>query len=273
MQLSVGIVTYRHSYADLKPTIDSVLASDLDLKLYIIDNSPTRALEAELPHDPRIEYCYQNCNKGYGRGHNTVMRTGNRVGRYHLVLNPDVSFGSEVLTQLYSYMEANPDVGNVMPRVMYPSGEPQYLCKLLPRPIDWIGRMFLPGKWLRKRLNHDFEMHFADYDKEMNVPYLSGCFMFLRKSVLEEIGLFDERMFMYGEDVDLNRRIHRRYRTMYYPGVTIRHVFNRGSHMYLRLFLIHVKSTIYYMNKWGWFFDRERWAVNRQTRWAYGQKK
>ena len=63
--------------------------------------------------------------------------------------------------------------------------------------MDWIGRMFIPFKGIKKKINNSFEMRFADYNKEMNVPYLSGCFMFLRKSVIEEVGVFDEGIFMY----------------------------------------------------------------------------
>ena len=112
-------------------------------------------------------------------------------------------------------------------------------------------------------------MHFADYESEMNVPYLSGCFMFLRKSVIEEVGVFDEGIFMYGEDTDLNRRIYQKYRTMYYPKVTIIHAFEKGSHKNFRLFWIHVKAAIYYLNKWGWFFDKERRDINKKTKSAY----
>lgn len=93
--------------------------------------------------------------------------------------------------------------------------------------------------------------------------------MFLRKSVIEEIGVFDERIFMYGEDTDLNRRIHQKYRTMYHPKVTITHNFEKGSHKSLRLFWIHVKAAIYYLNKWGWFFDKERTLINEQTKAIY----
>lgn len=65
-------------------------------------------------------------------------------------------------------------------------------------------------KSLKYKLNNRFEMRFSGYDKEMNVPYLSGCYMFLRTSVVEEIGVFDEGIFMYGEDTDLNRRIYQK---------------------------------------------------------------
>ena len=143
-----------------------------------------------------------NKNNGFGAGHNEIMSHPELMGRYHLVLNPDIHFEPGVIDRLYSYMEDNPDVGNVMPKVTYPNGDLQYLCKLLPTPIDWIGRLIIPIKKVKERINYNFEMHFADYNKTMNVPYLSGCFMFLRKSAIAEIGQFDTHIFMYGEDTD-----------------------------------------------------------------------
>lgn len=91
-----------------------------------------------------------------------------------------------------SYMEANEDVGQIMPKVFYPDGRLQYLCKMVPTPMDLIFKRFLPGRLTRKRLRK-FQLQFTGYDKPMNVPYLSGCFMFFRMSALQEIGLFDER--------------------------------------------------------------------------------
>ena len=249
--------------------VSCVLESQLLTSLYIIDNSSTNKLREIFPQDSRLEYIFMNSNNGFGAGHNFIMRQPEKMRKYHLVLNPDVSFAPGTLEKLYDYMENNPDVGNVMPKIIYPNGDLQYLCKLLPTPMDWIGRMFIPFKSIKKRINDKFEMRFADYESEMNVPYLSGCFMFLRKSVIEEVGVFDEGIFMYGEDTDLNRRIYQKHRTMYYPKVTITHAFEKGSHKSLRLFWIHVKAAIYYLNKWGWFFDKERRGINKKTKLAY----
>lgn len=268
-EVSVSIVVYENDKNLLLRVVSCVLESQLLTSLYIIDNSSTNKLREIFPQDSRLEYIFMNSNNGFGAGHNFIMRQPEKMGKYHLVLNPDVSFEPGTLEKLYDYMEANSDVGNVMPRIIYPNGELQYLCKLLPTPMDWIGRMFIPFKSIKKRINDKFEMRFADYESEMNVPYLSGCFMFLRKSVIEEVGVFDEGIFMYGEDTDLNRRIYQRYRTMYYPKVTITHAFEKGSHKSLRLFWIHVKAAIYYLNKWGWFFDKERRGINKKTKLAY----
>lgn len=126
-------------------------------------------------------------------------------------------------------------------------------------------RRFLPfySSW-SNRLNHWYEMHFSGYDKIMEVPFLSGCFMFLRTASLREVGLFDERIFLYTEDTDLTRRIHRKYRTLFYPEAVIYHYHQRGSYRNLVKCGHHIVSAIKYFNKWGWFNDRERASINER---------
>lgn len=266
--ITATIVLYNNNNTVLLDAIHSFLCCTLNVKLYLVDNSPSDRLRRCI-EDNRVEYIFMNSNEGFGAGQNVILCNSEKMGKYHIVLNPDISFEAGVLEKLYDYMERNTDVGNLMPRIIYPNGELQYLCKLLPTPIDWIGRMFIPIKKIREKINNNFEMHFADYNKEMNVPYLSGCFMFLRKSIIREIGGFDEGIFMYGEDTDFNRRIYQKYRTMYYPEVTIIHAFEKGSHKSLRLFWVHIKAAIYYLNKWGWFFDKERSKINKKTKLIY----
>lgn len=268
-QVTATIVTYKNDVDELLLAINSFLNTKLSIRIYIIDNSPTDCLKEYVNYDNRIEYHFLNENKGFGAGHNKILENTSKMGKYHLVLNPDIQFDAGTIEALYEFMEKNTTVGNVMPKVVYPNGDLQYLCKLLPTPLDWIGRLIIPFDSMRKCINDTFEMKFADYNQEMNVPYLSGCFMFLRKKTIEEIGLFDTGIFMYGEDTDLNRRIYRKYKTMYYPKVTIVHRHEKGSHKNLRLMWIHIKAAIYYFNKWGWFFDSERKRINKETRRLY----
>jgi GT2 family glycosyltransferase len=98
----------------------------------------------------------------------------------------------------------------------------------------------------------------------MNVPNLSGCFMFLRVETLRDAGVFDNKIFMYLEDIDLNRRIHQMYKTIFYPSVEIYHEYNKESYRNIKLFKYHIISTLYYFNKWGWFIDKERKSINKK---------
>ena len=264
MFVSATIVTYKNDFIELEKTINSFLNTSLPVRLYVVDNSPTDEIK-QLCLDDRIEYCFMNANIGFGAGHNVILKDKTKLGEYHIILNPDIYWEKGVIEELYEYMNKNADIGNIMPKILYPNGEVQYLCKLLPKPINWIGRILIPFKSIKDRLDYMFEMRFTDYNEIMDVPYLSGCFMFLRKETIIKVGFFDEGIFMYGEDTDLNRRIRQFYRTVYYPKVSIVHNFAKGSHKEWRLFKIHVKAAIYYFNKWGWFFDKERRIINRKT--------
>jgi GT2 family glycosyltransferase len=213
----------------------------------------------------KIEYIFNNANIGYGSAHNIAMRKSIDDGvNYHLVLNPDIYFESGVLEKLFEYMEFNQDVGHVMPKVVYPNGELQYLTKMIPTPADLIFRRFIPFKNWKEKKAYKYELRFSGYDKIINVPYLSGCFMFLRVKVLEEIGVFDERFFMYPEDIDLTRRIHEKYKTIFYPEVSIVHEHEKASFKSFKMMKIHMWNMIKYFNKWGWFFDKNRTDINKK---------
>jgi GT2 family glycosyltransferase len=153
-----------------------------------------------------------------------------------------------------------------MPRVLYPDGRLQYLCKLLPTPKTLIVRRFLASlKSTLQRENFRYELQSSGYDKILDVPFLSGCFMFLRTEALRKVGLFDERFFLYTEDADLTRRIHRHYRTVFFPEATIYHHHARGSYKTPWLLWCNILSAIRYFNKWGWVRDAERDRFNRKT--------
>ena len=109
------------------------------------------------------------------------------------MVNPDIKFESAILVKILAYMKVNTNVGHLMPKVFYPNGELQYLCKLIPTPFDLFFRRFVPLRFIENRI-YRFELRKSGYNTIMDVPYLSGCFMFLRVSALKEIGLFDERL-------------------------------------------------------------------------------
>jgi GT2 family glycosyltransferase len=266
--INVSIVLFKNDKNLVEKAIYSCINSTLINKLYLIDNSPTDVLSCLANLDSRIIYIFNNANLGYGKAHNIALKKSIEENiPYHLVLNPDVYFEKGVLEELYNFMEANKDVGLVMPKVLYPDGNIQYLCKLLPTPLDLFGRRFLnfgPLKKIVEKRNEIYELRFTGYDKIMEVPYLSGCFMFIRTEVLKKVGLFDERFFMYLEDTDLSRRIHRAAKTIYYPYVHVYHEYGKGSYKSLKLLYYHIKSAIKYFNKYGWFFDKERKEINKR---------
>lgn len=265
ISIAGSIVLYNNKIETVKKTIHCFLNTNLPIKLYIIDNS-TKKEKYIVPENERIEYISNEKNAGFGAGHNIAIKRSLNDAKYHLILNPDISFQSGALEKLYAFMEANNEVGLVMPKIYYPDGSTQYLCKLIPAPLDLIGRRLnlkILNILLRNRFDR-YELRFTDYDKIMDVPYLSGCFMFIRNEVFKKIGFFDENFFIYLEDIDLSRRIHRYYRTVYNPEVVVYHEHERGSYKNFKLLKYHILSAIKYFNKWGWFFDKEREMVNKK---------
>jgi GT2 family glycosyltransferase len=263
--LVISIVLFQNTRDQVNNLLKIILNCNLNYHVCLIDNSPKSVFEKKS-WGSKVTYIHNPDNPGFGASHNLAIKNYINLTLYNLILNPDILFNPEILEELFHYMEHNPEIGNVMPKVFYPDGSIQYLCKLLPTPYDWIGRRFNPFRFLVEKRNELFELRFTKYDKQMDVPYLSGCFMFLRNSALNKIGFFDENIFMYGEETDLCRRlIQGGYRTVFYPNVSIIHEFQKGSHKSLKLTWIGIQSAIYYFNKWGWFFDPKRRFINKNT--------
>ena len=258
--ITASLVIYHNPRQEIESLLCSVLHSPIS-RLYIIDNS-RNDIYRDLTHRSRRIHYIHNANDGYGAAHNIALREAIRLGaKYHVVLNPDITFGKGVIETLAAYSSAHKRVGWMMPKVIYPNGEIQHLCKLLPTPLDLIARRFIPKRFLaksRERFNPKID------NRQVVMPYLSGCFIFLRVSALKRVGLFDERFFMYGEDLDLSRRMHTRYKTLYYPLVTVTHAHRAESYHSRKMLKIHIQNIVRYFNKWGWFFDRERREINRK---------
>ena len=278
--ITASIVTYKHHFLDIEPVLRSLLASPVEV-IYIVDHSvdimPDLLPELEefrsrvFTGDPLIRKKVEeglkviyipHKNTGYGGGHNVAIRKAVEAGsEYHLVVNPDIWFGPRVIPALKQYMDNHKDVGQMMPKVLFPNGQIQRLAKMLPTPYNIFGRACLPTSFISKE-NNKFELMESGYTMTLNVPFLSGCFMFFRTSVLVEIDGFDERYFLYADDIDITRRIHQRYKTLYYPKIPIYHKLSRASHKSLHLFFVHIANIMRYFNKWGWWDDNERKEIN-----------
>jgi len=264
--ITASVVLYNTPEAQIARLLDCFREASLQLRLYLVDNSPEPAGLTSF-HLPWVTYIRSATNRGYGAGHNLALRRILDASEFHFAMNPDIRFGPLELAKMIRFMTENPAVGQLMPRVTDPDGELQYLCKLLPAPADLLLRRFAFGPFAnRRRGRHGaFELRSSGYDRIMDVPFLSGCFMLFRTQALRRVGLFDERFFMYAEDIDITRRIHAEYRTVYYPGATIVHDHARDSYKSARALMVHAWNIVRYFNKWGWFHDPQRTCFNREA--------
>jgi len=258
-----GSLVLFHNEPELYGGAISSFLNSCDGTLHIVDNS-VKALKHELFRHPRVKYLFVGRNLGFGAAHNLALTQLTLPSDVHLLLNPDISFDSEVLPSLVKLLQMEADIGAVMPRVIYPNGTHQHLSKLLPTPIDLILRRFLPITLLKEHINRRYELHALCQDRNNDIPSLSGCFLLIRTAILQDIGGFDERYFMYMEDVDLVRRVGDVARTVYCPSISVTHDYGKGSYHNAKLLSYHLKSAVKYFNKWGWFYDPIRTTRNRR---------
>lgn len=265
--VAVSVVAYRHSPDEIAGLLHCLSRTRLSIQITLVDNSKTPDLRAAAEAAGAI-YLHVPQNVGFGAGHNLAMRETLHRAKYQAVINPDISFTSDVLQELYDFMEEHPDVGQVMPAVHNRDGTEQRLAKRLPTPFDLFLRRFLGplGKKLFSRQWHRYETRDLDLSVPYEIPCLSGCFMLIRSSVLQKVGLFDERFFLYMEDFDLCRRIGSESKTVFNPDVLVTHGYQQGSYKKVGPLLRHLWSAILYFQKWGYFEDDVRKERNLRCR-------
>ena len=259
----VSFVLFHNDRQEITEAIDQVRAEAANTHIVIVDNSvPPLDLAHASAGDVTI--AATNENIGYGRGHNIALAASQGKCRYNVVMNTDLKTDGTVITGMIAFMDDHPEAGLAMPRICYPDGSLQRLCRLLPDPRDIVARRLLPRTQWGKDRNERYEFHEWNYDKVAEFPFLSGCFMMLRRSVLDVTGYFDERYFLYAEDLDLSRRIRMVSRTLFNPDQTAVHEYRSQTKPSFARKRYALNSMVKYFNKWGWR-DSDRDRINDET--------
>lgn len=259
--ITASIVLHRTSPELISEVMQSLQSEPVD-KIFIIDNSPDNSLQRVVGHFHNVEYHHIE-NRGFGNAHNFAIRLADNVNSdYHLILNPDVRWNKPILSRLVKVFESNENCALIQPRIVYPDGRLQHTCRLLPTPADVFAKRFLPSFAIKKRLKR-YLLPDSAYEKPFNAVYMQGSFMLFRTKQLIETGLFDERFFMYPEDIDITRRIRKHHLALYYPDATVIHDHQAASSRVGKMLWIHVVNMCRYFNKWGWWHDPERRRLNK----------
>jgi GT2 family glycosyltransferase len=243
--ITASIVLFNENIETLKKTVDSFLEVSVEKKLYLVDNSSQKVLQNYFKH-PEIEYIFVGKNIGFGKAHNLILDKINST--FHLILNPDVEFSSEVISVLIDELTSRPEVSFVTPKVVYPNKEIQYICRKYPTFFDLVNRKL----FFLKSLINNSEYRNKDLEKSFYPEFIHGCFMFFKTADLKKIEGFDSRYFLYMEDADICRKIDvTGKKKLYYPHVEITHQYRRGSSKSIKLFFYHLVSSFKYFLKWG----------------------
>lgn len=263
--ITASVVLYNTPRKEFELLLNSY-RPDSQRRLFVIDNSEKEIDYCYEYMNEWVSYIFNNRNLGYATAHNIALHEAILLdSEYHIILNPDLCFESDIINELKEYADSHLDVVNILPKVIYPNGELQYLCKLLPTPVDLIFRRFLPDCKFTRRRNDKYVLKDYGYNQIITPPCLSGCFMFLRTKALKSNNIFfDEAFFMYCEDFDMMRRLNRVGKNVFYPKVMIVHNHKQDSYRSLKMLLMHIQSACHYFNKYGWLIDRERKTENRK---------
>jgi hypothetical protein len=253
--VSAVIVVYK-TPDFLRRCLDALAASRIPFpwEAIVIDNAPRDGDCASIARGrPGVTYVPNARNIGFGRACNQGMRLAR--GRYYLVLNPDVEVTPGNLEALVSYMEREPDAGMVAPRLHYGDGTLQESCRTFyTLPIfllrrTFLGRLFPNSRLIRRHLMRDW-----DHEETRDVDWCLGACVLVRREAVQDVGMMDERFFMYFEDVDWCYRMHQRgWRVVYHPQSRMIHHYQRASAGWKpsRGLLIHLGSTLRYYEKWS----------------------
>ncbi len=230
--------------------------------LTIVDNSTDESVKEQLvtlsgsmqsEYDITVNLQFAERNLGYGNAHNRAISP--HKGNYHLVLNPDVVLERNALVQALEFMEQHKGVGLLTPYAMDGKGERLYLCKRYPTVLDLFLRGFVPPRLrvhLNKRLGH-YEMQDLKADQvSTEIPIASGCFMLIRNDLLQEIGAFNAKFFLYFEDFDLSVRMGKVANIAYVPAVRITHYGGRAARKGSRHIYWFIRSAISFFDLHGW---------------------
>lgn len=224
--VSVLIVNYNvKNY--LLHAIDQVQSSEYEGRIEIIvvdNNSYDGSVVALRENYSDISVIPNEFNVGFGKAVNQAYAVSS--GDYLLILNPDTIIESTTIRKFVSYLEAHSQVGMVGPKILNADGTLQLACKrsfpsvsvALPKLLG-LSYLFPRSRWAGK-----YNLSYLDPDEIHSVDAISGSCMFVRRPVFDEAGKFDERFFMFGEDLDLCYRIHQLgYDIHYLPTTQIIH--------------------------------------------------
>lgn len=247
-------------------------APTLRVEVIVIDNNPSAGIESVLRQEfPEVRYFRNERNLGFGGAMNVGIREAQ--GEYILIFNPDIIVKPGSLEALKQFMDEHADVGVCGPRLTNPDGSLQYSCYRLPTMFLPVFRRTPLGKTkIGRRVVAHYLMHDDDHSETMDVDALIGACLFTRREALAQVGLFDERFFLYYEDNDLCRRFWENgLRVVYHPKAEMMHYHRRASadggllkQIRSRITWIHIHSHLKYQRKYrGSANPREAYAHER----------
>jgi GT2 family glycosyltransferase len=227
------------------------------MEVLVVDNASTdgsdEMIEAKFPW---VKLIKSSENLGFAKGNNVAIRQCQ--GRYIALVNPDVIVFPGCLDALADFLDQNPKVGNVGPRVLNPDMSMQSTCRRFPTLWNnFCSTTRLERVFKSSRFFAGEHMFYFSHDRMLPVDVLVGCFSMIRREAFDAVGLLDENLFMYGDDVDWCRRARNAgWQMVFYPGGQAIHDRGKITAPYpVRFAVAQQRSVLHYWTKhhsfWG----------------------
>ncbi len=261
MDISIVILNYKSKGLTLN-CVRSIRESDfggLKYEIIVVDNNSEDSIGEILNWQyPEIKFIQNKKNIGMGAGNNIGIKAAS--GKYIVIANPDILASKDVFRKMYDFMEENKDIGAAGPRQFNPDRTIQNSCYRWYGLLTPLYRRTPLGRFkFAKRDLDRFLMKDFDHKTTREVDWLLGSFLFCRAEALRQVGMFDERFFLYFEDTDLCRRFwEKNWKVVYFPEAEVIHNHARKSaqepwYKFLGSAATrsHIASWIKYLRKWG----------------------
>jgi GT2 family glycosyltransferase len=258
MDISVVIVGWNAKhYLELCLESLAVAPPLRSMEVIVVDNASAdgsaEMIEARFPW---VKLIRSNENLGFAKGNNLAIRECQ--GRYIALVNPDVIVFPDCLDALADFLDQNPKVGNAGPRVLNPDMSMQSTCRRFPTLWNnFCSATGLATAFKNSKFFAGEHMLFFSHDRTLPVDVLVGCFSVIRREAFNDVGLLDESLFMYGDDVDWCRRCwNAGWQVVFFPGARAIHDRGKITASYpVRFAVAQQKSVLYYWRKhhgfWG----------------------
>lgn len=221
------------------------------MEILVVDNASSdgsaEMIEGRFPY---VRLIRSTENLGFSRGNNVGIRQCQ--GRYIALVNPDVIVRPGCLDALADFLDQNPKVGSVGPRVLNPDGTLQSSCRRFPTLWNnFCSATALASVFKGSRFFAGEHMLFFPHDRTQAVNVLVFCFAMMRREAFDAVGLLDDGLFMYGDDVDWCRRARNAgWEVVFFPGAQAVHDRGRTTAPYpVRFAVAQQRSVIHYWTK------------------------
>ena len=237
MDLSVIILNWNaRNYLEKSLASLVCVPQYLDMEVFLVDNdSEDDSVGMVREKFPTVTVIANRENRGFGAGNNLAVPQTS--GRYVLFLNPDTVVTDGALAGLVAFADANPDIGVLGPKLLNGDSSLQYSCRRFPNLATGFFRNTPLGRLLPKnKFASDYLMKEFDHLAPIDVDWVSGAALLMRRELIDQIGAFDEDFFMYCEDVDVCWRAGKavgpngkNWRVTYFPDSVIYHLIGKSS--------------------------------------------